>query len=77
MSGPTKLMIFGAVLLALGHAIHLVNDYTPKDDTDPAEGRSGMKLSTDAKTGCQYLSVAFGGITPRLDREGRQICESK
>lgn len=44
-----------------------------RDDTDP-EGskRSGMGLYTDAKTGCQYLSVPNGGMTPRLGADGRQ-----
>lgn len=45
-----------------------------KDDTDPAGGRSGMVLYTDDKTGCQYLSNRFGGMTPRLNRDGEQIC---
>jgi hypothetical protein len=44
-----------------------------RDDTDPAGiKRSGMVLYTDAKTGCQYLSVPHGGITPRLGADGRQ-----
>lgn len=43
-----------------------------KDDTD-GEKRSGMKPMIDAKTGCQYLT-ANGGITPRLDKTGKQIC---
>lgn len=47
----------------------------PRDATDPPNGRSGMKLTTDAETGCQYLSVAGGGITPRLDANGKQICK--
>lgn len=36
--------------------------------------RFGLKLHTDAMTGCQYLSTSGGGITPRLDSQGRQIC---
>lgn len=43
------------------------------DDSDPPGGGvSGMYVRTDAKTGCQYLSE--NGLTPRLDRNGRQIC---
>jgi hypothetical protein len=43
------------------------------DDTDPPDGRSGMKLYTDHKTGCQYLSAPLSSITPRLDGEGRHV----
>jgi len=43
-----------------------------KDATDPPHGRSGMRLHTDHETGCQYLSR--GGLTPRLDRDGKHIC---
>ena len=46
-----------------------------RDDTDAQSWgeRSGMMPMTDARTGCQYLSVSGGGITPRLGRDGRQI----
>lgn len=47
---------------------------SPRDDTDPPRGRSGLRLFTDNMTGCQYLGNPFGGITPRVDREGRHIC---
>ena len=36
-------------------------------------GRSGMEPKTDALTGCQYLSAPGGGLTPRLDGQGKQI----
>lgn len=44
------------------------------DDTDAPGRRSGMRLSTDYRTGCQYLASPWGGITPRMDRNGKQIC---
>lgn len=53
--------------------ISLVERCSPRDDTDPAGGRSGMHLRTDALTGCQYLSEPRGGITPRVDRSGRHM----
>lgn len=59
-----------------GVFISLVGNFVPYDDTDPADGRSGMRLYTDAKTGCQYLAVRQGGMTPRLDRNGHHICET-
>jgi hypothetical protein len=49
-----------------------------RDDTDKeAWGeRSGINPVTDALTGCQYLLSPSGGITPRLDGDGRHICQS-
>lgn len=44
-----------------------------RDATDPPDGRSGMDLNTDFETGCQYLSKNHGGITPRLDGNGRHM----
>lgn len=48
----------------------------PRDTTDPPDGRSGMKLLTDHKTGCQYL-YRGGGITPRMSADGRHMCGTK
>lgn len=45
-----------------------------KDSTDPANGRSGLELRTDAMTGCQYLESSDGALTPRLGRNGKQVC---
>lgn len=36
--------------------------------------RSGMGHHIDHETGCEYLSMLLGGLTPRLDAEGRHIC---
>ena len=41
-----------------------------RDDTDGAK-RSNMALRTDYGTGCQYLETSGGGITPRLDVNGK------
>lgn len=45
-----------------------------RDATDSPTQRSGVRLRTDYGTGCQYLETAGGGIAPRMDRTGRQIC---
>lgn len=45
-----------------------------RDDTDGADERSGMVLYRDARTGCEYLGNPLGGITPRVGRDGKQIC---
>lgn len=53
----------------------LLDYFIPYNDTDPPGARSGFKLYTDHLTGCQYLRAGLlGGTTPRLDRNGRQIC---
>jgi hypothetical protein len=66
---------FGAVVLLSG-AINLATEYFRYgfDDTD-GEQRSGMGVLTDARTNCQYLYTPSGGLTPRMSRDGTQICE--
>lgn len=74
-----------SVLYVLGDAIVWALTKTgtsewlePFDDTDNPNGqRSNMMLLTDHGTGCQYLRVIGGGITPRLDADGKQICSEK
>nr|WP_300312811.1 hypothetical protein [Halomonas sp.] len=44
-----------------------------KDDSDPVDGRSGVSVVTDAKTGLQYLRAPGGGITPRLTIDGKHM----
>lgn len=61
--------IYSAVILGAALIIYAMGG----DSTDGAQ-RSNMKLHTDSMTGCQYLSVSGGGITPRLDANGKQIC---
>lgn len=48
--------------------------YPERDSTDPPNGRSGLRLLIDHQTGCHYLAYK-GGLTPRLDADGKQICE--
>ncbi len=62
------LSVFGAFSL-----VAVVADQGPKDNTDPPHGRSGMRLHADNLTGCQYLSIPGGGITPRLTADGRHM----
>ena len=62
--------IFAVVCLGL---LLLLLTHVPRDDTDPATGRSGLTLMIDALTGCQYL-YRMGAITPRMNAEGKQVC---
>lgn len=51
-----------------------------RDDSDPGSwgDRSGLTLRTDSLTGCQYLEAQSGGLTPRLDTDGKHIgCNSE
>ena len=51
--------------------------FLPYGETDSEEDakRSGLELRFDHGTGCQYLVTRQGHITPRLGRDGKQICE--
>ncbi|MEG3640470.1 DUF6440 family protein [Magnetococcus sp. PR-3] len=44
------------------------------DSTDYPGQRSGMEIYVDALTGCHYLTTARGGLTPRVDQQGHNIC---
>ena len=48
------------------------------DDTDASSWvRSDMKIYTDHKTGVQYLGTSRGGLTVRVDIEGRPMAGNK
>jgi hypothetical protein len=64
------------VLFCLAILVILNCVVSQHDDTDPADGHSGMSLYIDARTGCQYVAAPFGALTPRLDRTGKQICSN-
>lgn len=67
----------GFLVLGLQAGLNAVAE-RPLDDTDSPTGqRSNMELLTDHGTGCQYLRVMGGGVTPRLDGAGRQMCAQK
>lgn len=64
------------ILLFVIAAVFLVDWLAPHDDSDPAGGRSGLRIYVDYRTSCQYLAAGWlGGLTPRLDNSGRQICQ--
>lgn len=67
------LFVIGSAGGLLGLCINLLIP-VERDATDPPNGRSSMKLLVDHETGCHYLSVSGGGITPRLDADGKHIC---
>lgn len=55
--------------------VMLILSFFSVDNSDKnAFIRSDMSLKTDYLTGCQYLTTFWGGITPRLDKDGKQVC---
>ncbi len=70
-NGPLFTMLGAAFALGVVCGLGTVS---PHDDTDTRDQRSGMRPHVDALSGCQYLSVPGGGITPRLDNQGRHMC---
>ena len=72
-------LIYCVAAVALAGVNYLLATYTEigRDATDPPGGRSDMRIMTDHQTGCQYLMGSRGGLTPRLDENGKQICIKK
>lgn len=68
--------LYIAMIFVVGMIVGRVINATSwgRDDSD-GEERSGLRVHTDALTGCQYLATRGGGITPRLDTQGRHICK--
>jgi hypothetical protein len=65
-------LILLAVLLIVCVSLYSGN---PRDATDGPDTRSGMRLHTDAETGCDYLSRPNGALIPRRDRLGKHMCK--
>lgn len=72
-------LVYFVVAVALSGINYMLATHTDigRDATDPPAGRSDMRIMTDHQTGCQYLMSARGGLTPRLDENGRQMCTKK
>ena len=60
------IMLWGMILY------QAMQPYEPRDDSDGPTEISHMEVFTDHLTGCQYLYR--GSLTPRMDRNGKQIC---
>lgn len=67
--------LLGIVLLSL--VIQLVWNYGPfgrdASDGNVVGQRSGLAVKIDRETGLHYLEGQGGGLTPRLDANGKQI----
>jgi hypothetical protein len=69
--------VVAAVVTSIANSYLAKHTDVGRDDTDPAHGRSDLRILTDHKTGCQYLAGSKGGLTPRLDQSGKHMCEQK
>lgn len=59
-----KVFWFMLILLILTMVLMIV-DYNQPD----------LIICIDSKTGCEYLTTKYGGLTPRMDQSGTyQIC---
>ena len=77
-------IVGGIVLLRMLQGGHLPKHlkfkrgWISKDDTDNRETGdvSGLNLFVDYGTGLHYIQGGmFGGIIPRLDKDGNHMCE--
>ena len=80
-----RLLVVICALLAFSYASYSYvtsrnsapTEYRPLDDCDSDHARCGLVVRRDALTGCEYLVTWIGGIVPRYDRDGGQICRDK
>lgn len=72
---------FGVLTLVMvswivGYALDQLGWGPRFDDSDSPPIRSGVRITTDKRTGCQYFQTWSGGITPRMDKDGKHACAS-
>jgi len=63
--------------IGVGYLYGLI--FADYDNTDDKQNgvRSGVELVIDHGTGCQYLQSQLGYLTPRMDKEGKQVCAKR
>lgn len=67
--------VTGLIVFAIALGTVSMRTANPRDDTDPPNGRSNLIPYRDARTGCHYLSSSRGGLFPRMEPNGRQLCD--
>lgn len=73
-----KSQIFFILIIMLIVALALfVLDKQCNTNNELSLNNKNMFVYVDDLTGCQYLRTYKGGITPRLNKDGKQICEVK
>lgn len=66
-------IILGLFVVAVLSAPTGLKSLFVKDDTDADNKRSGLVIYTDHKTGVQYVANMMGGMTVRVDQNGKPI----
>lgn len=66
-------LVFSA-MVCFSLAGPIADAFAGKDDSDSEDSRSGVTPRIDHLTGCQYLTTPRGSITPRLRKDGTQVC---
>ncbi|WP_106478133.1 hypothetical protein [Phytohalomonas tamaricis] len=62
-----------AICISLTIASWINDAFKPHDSCDGPNGRCGMSILTDHKTGLQYLRTPDGGLYPRMTIDGKQM----
>jgi hypothetical protein len=73
MNKNTASFISLIVVFAIAYGITRLLPYDDTDDQANSK-RSGLTLTIDRGTGCHYVGGMFGGVSPRLDANGKQVC---
>ncbi len=47
--------------------------FSKRDETDSHDERSGLSIYTDYGTGVQYVATIQGGLTVRVDKDGKPM----
>ena len=63
-------LFVAGVLLALSGCVGRTGD-----EAKPEAKVLDPYLYRDRTTGCEYLAAGSGGLTPRMDRDGKQVCK--
>lgn len=74
---PIELVVWPLIVSAIALiAFEVSGDESAPTENAPTEfSRIDISVVTDNLTGCQYISQARGGLTPRLDADGHNICQ--
>jgi hypothetical protein len=71
----TGVLLLVCVLQWGGLILDRIGIGTFYDDSDAPPLRSGLSIKTDYLTMCQYFVTWSGQITPRMSRDGKQVCK--
>lgn len=68
-----KWIIFIVFAYCCSEALNYLRIGYDSTDNDTNGIRSGLLVKKDYGTGCEYLVTLLGGITPRVDGDGKQV----